>query len=139
MPPPLPWEPGGRPPGKPPPLPWEEGGKSPPPLPNEPGGWQRISHHPGYHVHGSPFGLVQDTGEVGWIPVGSSNVEAIKWVETDQYPLKVKFLAKDNYPSRTYEYRVPLEVLDDMFSAGSMGRFVWQVLRGQGYPYREIT
>jgi hypothetical protein len=119
LPPPLPWEPGGRTPGKPPDLP-----AAPPLLP-----WERTSHYPGFRQGHPPEGR-------GWIAVTSSNVEAIRWDEGDAYPLKVRFLAKDGRPASEYEYAVPFDVYDNMFAASSMGRYVYYVLKS--YPYRKV-
>lgn len=72
-----------------------------------------------------------------WIPVSSSNVEAIRWVG-GQYGLQVKFLAKKHWPSSTYEYLVGYSTFLEMQEANSKGKFVWG-MRYARIPYRRIA
>ena len=69
----------------------------------------------------------------GFTPVESSNVQSVKYKE-DSKELTVKFLG-----GGTYIYSdIPPQVATDMMESESKGRFVWQVLRGSGYPYRRL-
>ena len=81
--------------------------------------WNQTSHYPGYQVHASPFGLVQDTGEVGWIPMGSSWVSAISWRPDETYKLWVRF-----HDGHVEKFDATEDDYDDMFGASSPGRFV---------------
>lgn len=77
--------------------------------------------------------------EAAWVPVSSSNVEAVRFVSGNEYPLQVRFLAKGRRPSSVYEYKVERYVYDEMLTAGSQGKFVWHELRARGYPYRKLS
>ena len=72
-----------------------------------------------------------------WIPVSSSNVEAIRWVG-GQYGLQVRFLAKKRWPSSTYEYNLGYSTFRAMLEASSKGKFVW-AMRHANIPYRRIA
>ncbi len=120
----------------PPPLPWERKPSSPPSLP-----WERVSHYPGYTEHNNPAvdNVEGESQAIAWIPMGSSNVDAIAWVEAADYKLFVRFHDKgDGKGSAVYQYDVNEDVYDSFFSASSPGRYVWFVLRKGGYPYRRV-
>lgn len=82
---------------------------------------------------------IQFGRETAWIPVQSSNVQAIRWMPDHPYPLQVRFRSTKLHPASIYGYQTPFEIYDDFFAAPSMGRFVWNVLRGSGYPYRKLS
>lgn len=69
-----------------------------------------------------------------WIPVSSSNVEAVRWVGGN-YGLQVRFLSK----GWEYGYHVPYETYEAMLAAPSKGSFVWYALRNTGVPYTRLT
>lgn len=75
--------------------------------------------------------------ETDWIPVSSSNVEAIRWVG-GSWGLQVKFLAKKRWPSSTYEYNVGYSTFQAMLESSSKGHFVWE-MRWARIPYHRIA
>jgi hypothetical protein len=75
------------------------------------------------------------TAGAQWVPVSSSNVEAVRYEGNTLY---VKFLAKGKFPSSTYAYfNVPQEVAVAMLRAPSQGKFVHEQL--DGYSYSRIV
>lgn len=68
-----------------------------------------------------------------WIPVSSSNVDAIRWVG-GHWGLQVRFKKK----GWEYAYHVPYSTFDEMLSASSKGKFVWY-MRNAGIPYHRLT
>ena len=67
-----------------------------------------------------------------WVGVSSSNVRGIRYDEGNER-LFVEFKSRAVY---AYEGVQPATA-EAMFRASSMGRFVWQRLRGQ-FPYRKL-
>lgn len=68
-----------------------------------------------------------------WHKMASSNVDEIRYVP-DARTLQVLFLN-----SYAYEYyNVPANVFTDFLRTDSPGRYVWNVLRADGYPYRRV-
>ncbi len=104
----------------------------PPPLP-----WEEVSGYPGFRAgEGQQADRTDaDTGpaELYWIPVSSSNVNAISWNEGADFKLWVRF-----HSGAVYKYDVDEDVYDEMFSASSQGRFVWHVLRMGHFPYERV-
>lgn len=80
-----------------------------------------------------------------WIPVRSSNVQAIRWTGTPNetrrgsYSLQVKFLPRGGRPSSVYAYDVPWDIYDELFSASSKGKFIHYELIANRWPYRRIA
>ncbi len=75
--------------------------------------------------------------ETDWIPVTSTNVEAIRWVG-GTWGLQVKFLAKKSWPSSTYEYNTGYGTFKAMMQSASKGHFVWE-MRWAMLPYHRIA
>lgn len=67
------------------------------------------------------------------IAVGSSNVDEFWWSWQNRR-LFVRFLDGSLY---AYE-GVPLPIAVGMIETDSHGRYVWNVLRANGYPYRKL-
>lgn len=72
-----------------------------------------------------------------WIPVSSSNVEAVRWVG-GTWGLQVMFLPKKSWPRSTYEYNVGYTTFRAMMDASSKGSFVWGMRRAQ-IPYHRLS
>lgn len=88
--------------------------------------WNQRSHQPGFR---QGEGYAADTpGELYWVPVSSSNVDAISWNAGADYPLWVRF--RDG---AVYAYDTTEDVYDEMFGASSPGRFVHTVLSRMAY------
>lgn len=68
------------------------------------------------------------------VPVVSTNVQSVAWDDT----LRVLFVRFRS--GSLYAYAVPAEVATGMFTAGSKGAFVFDVLRGAGgrRPNRQL-
>lgn len=80
-------------------------------------------------------GIDQENLNAPWIPVSSSNVEAIRYVGGN-YGLQVRFKSK----GWEYAYYDPTPGLyEDMLAAPSKGQFVWYRLRLGGVPYTRLT
>lgn len=83
------------------------------------------------------MGIARDVGpenwEVPWIPVSSSNVEAIRWVGGN-WGLQVRFKKK----GWEYEYHVGHGAFQQMLHAPSKGQFVWWLRRSK-VPYHRLT
>lgn len=67
-----------------------------------------------------------------WVPVRSSNVAAVRWVG-GRFGLQVRFLN-----GGVYEYDAGEDAYDDLFAAGSKGRWVAKHLKDRGVPYRKL-
>jgi len=69
-----------------------------------------------------------------WVNVGSTNVDRFKWEWRGGGVLTVQFL-----DGAVYEYDgVPLTVAAAFVESDSAGRFVWNILRAEGYRYRKV-
>lgn len=65
---------------------------------------------------------------LSWVPVSSSNVEAVRMA--GRTVLAVRFKAKEKSPASVYHYYGADEsVLREMLASASKGQFVHQVLR----------
>jgi hypothetical protein len=70
-----------------------------------------------------------------WINVGSTNVDRFRWEFRGGGILTVQFL-----DGSIYDYfDVPLTVAAAFVASDSAGRFVWNVLRGEGYRFRLVS
>jgi hypothetical protein len=68
-----------------------------------------------------------------WVQMASSNVDEIRYLAADAI-LEVIFLNGYHYQY----YRVPPQVFLDFLQTDSPGRFVWNVLRADGYEYARL-
>lgn len=68
-----------------------------------------------------------------WVNVTSSNVKGIMYDKKKSY-LYVEFKSNAIYVYRDIDYRIA----KNMFNSTSMGKFVWYVLRKNGYSYSLI-
>lgn len=97
--------------------------------------WNRTSNFPGFSAGtGQASDPVQGSEpeyqQVYWIPVSSSNVDAISWNSGADYKLWVRFKDKgDGNGSPVYSYDATEDQYDDMFAASSKGRYVNHILK----------
>ena len=97
-----------------------------------PGAIGKVS--PGPKVDKRHRGGSLDWAESGrWVNVKSSNVSAIKY-DRQRKHLYVRF-----HGNSEYRYRgVARNTAESMFTAVSMGKFVWHVLRKRGLVYEKL-
>ena len=96
--------------------------------------WNRTSGSQGFRQgDGHRTDPTSDEGlrELYWVPVSSSNVDAISWSDQADYGLFVRF--RDG---AVYQYQASESQYDDMFGASSPGRYVHYVL--SQLPYRRV-
>jgi hypothetical protein len=72
-----------------------------------------------------------------WVHLASSNVTAIRYIE-DARILEVEFHGGGVQAFYSY-FAVPPEVAVGFYNADSPGRYVWRVLRGEGFHYVRIS
>lgn len=68
-----------------------------------------------------------------WIPVSSSNVDALRWVPDSPYPLQIRF-----QKNAVYGYAAPYWQYEAILYAGSKGKAVWYYLRRSGVAYTRL-
>lgn len=75
-----------------------------------------------------------DAGDegLGWIPVSSSNVDAVRWAPAEPYPLQVQFR------SGVYGYVAPYWMYEAILYAGSKGKAVNYFLKKTGVAYARL-
>lgn len=72
-----------------------------------------------------------------WVKLNSSNVDEIRYVAQDK-ALEVRFLDKGKGSAHYRYLDVPASVFLRFLETDSPGRFVWNVLRADGYRYQRL-